>query len=109
MAPRKVDAPQDSAHSHNLEEVPWDTMRSSAPYAHPREALEERPCCFCLKRWVFLRSLDYDGEKITEALRCRRCNGSVVLAVSETLQLPLLAKLSHESASRARPANFTSD
>jgi hypothetical protein len=91
-------------------EATVDTVKSSAPYAYPfTEAPEERPCFSCLERWVFLGSLDYDGEEITEAIRCRRCNGSVVLAVSETLQLPLLAKLSYDSVSRARPANFACD
>jgi hypothetical protein len=40
----------------------------------------QRPCFFCLEGWVFIGSLDHDGEEVVESHRCRRCNGSGVLA-----------------------------
>ena len=39
----------------------------------------ERPCFYCLSGWVFLGSLDHDGEEIVEAIRCRKCGGSGTL------------------------------
>ncbi len=34
---------------------------------------EERTNCFyCLEGWVFLGSLDHDGEEVYEPMRCRR-------------------------------------
>ncbi len=38
--------------------------------------LEERECFFCLEGWVFLGSLDHDGQEIVESIRCRRCEVS---------------------------------
>ena len=40
------------------------------------EGNEERNCFYCLEGWVFLGSLDHDGEEIVEAIRCRRCKGT---------------------------------
>jgi hypothetical protein len=37
---------------------------------------EERDCFYCLEGWVFLGSIDHDGEEIIEAIRCRRCKGT---------------------------------
>ena len=37
---------------------------------------EERDCFYCLSGWVFLGSLDHDGEEVVEAIRCRRCKGT---------------------------------
>ena len=37
---------------------------------------ERRGCFYCLEGWVFLGSLNHDGEEIVEAIRCRRCNGT---------------------------------
>ena len=34
-----------------------------------------RSCFYCLEGWVFLGSLDHDGEEIVEAIRCRKCGG----------------------------------
>src|SRR3712207_5316680 len=34
---------------------------------------EERVCFYCLSGWVFLGSLDHDGEEVFDAVRCRRC------------------------------------
>ena len=39
-----------------------------------------RPCFFCLEGWVFLGSLDRDGEEVVEAIRCRQCKGTGVMA-----------------------------
>jgi hypothetical protein len=42
-----------------------------------RRAREEpRSCFYCLSGWVFLGSLDHDGEEIVESIRCRRCKGT---------------------------------
>ena len=50
---------------------------SSAHTAHrPHdEKTEYRPCYFCLEGWVFIGSIGYDGEEITESIRCRKCKG----------------------------------
>ncbi len=55
--------------------------RSLAHSAHPsptdqeHKDTEERTCFYCMEGWVFLGSLDHDGEEIAEAIRCRRCDG----------------------------------
>jgi hypothetical protein len=35
----------------------------------------ERECFYCLSGWVFLGSLDHDGQEVFDALRCRMCDG----------------------------------
>jgi hypothetical protein len=40
------------------------------------ESNEERNCFYCLEGWVFLGSLDHDGEEVYESMRCRRCGGT---------------------------------
>ena len=37
---------------------------------------ERRSCFYCLSGWVFLGSLDHDGEEVIDAIRCRRCCGT---------------------------------
>ena len=37
---------------------------------------ESRSCFYCLEGWLFLGSLDHDGEEIVEAIRCRKCGGT---------------------------------
>jgi hypothetical protein len=37
---------------------------------------EERPCFYCLEGWVFLGSLNHDGEEVIDSIRCRRCGGT---------------------------------
>jgi hypothetical protein len=37
---------------------------------------EKRNCFYCLEGWVFLGSLDHDGEEIFEVIRCRKCGGT---------------------------------
>jgi hypothetical protein len=39
----------------------------------------ERECLFCLEGWVFIGSIDNDGEEVIEALKCRKCAGVGVL------------------------------
>jgi hypothetical protein len=41
-----------------------------------QEGSEERKCFYCLSGWVFLGSIDHDGEEIVETMRCRRCGGT---------------------------------
>jgi hypothetical protein len=44
---------------------------------HDHQGSEEQKSCFyCLEGWVFLGSLDHDGEEVVEAIRCRRCKGA---------------------------------
>ena len=47
-----------------------------SPADQEYQGSEERTCFYCLSGWVFLGSLDHDGEEIVEAIRCRRCNGT---------------------------------
>jgi len=35
-----------------------------------------RNCFYCLEGWVFLGSLDHDGEEVVESIRCRKCDGT---------------------------------
>jgi hypothetical protein len=44
----------------------------------PHKDAEEHPreCFYCLSGWVFLGSLDHDGEEVFDAIRCRRCGGT---------------------------------
>jgi hypothetical protein len=39
---------------------------------------EQRPreCFYCLSGWVFMGSLDHDGEEVFDAVRCRKCGGT---------------------------------
>jgi hypothetical protein len=41
---------------------------------------ERRNCFYCLEGWVFLGSLDHDGEEMYESILCRRCGGMGRLA-----------------------------
>jgi hypothetical protein len=45
------------------------------PTDQEQEGNEGRKCFYCLEGWVFLGSLDHDGEEVTEANRCRKCGG----------------------------------
>ena len=49
----------------------------SSPTDQEHQGSEKRHCFYCLKGWVFLSSLDHDGEEIIEAIRCRKCGGTV--------------------------------
>ena len=46
-----------------------------SPTSQEHKYTEKRTCFYCLEGWVFLGSLDHDGEEIAEAIRCRRCDG----------------------------------
>jgi hypothetical protein len=60
-----------------------DSPKSSARDAqeprhdHGQRSCQERDCFYCLEGWVFLSSLDHDGKEIIEAIRCRKCGGTV--------------------------------
>jgi hypothetical protein len=54
-------------------------QHSPTDQEHEEGHEERRSCFYCLEGWVFLGSLDHDGEEIVEAIRCRRCDGTGVL------------------------------
>ena len=45
-------------------------------YQEHKASEERRSCFYCLSGWVFLGSLDHDGEEVIDAMRCRRCKGT---------------------------------
>ena len=47
-----------------------------SPTGQEQEGSEERNCFCCLEGWVFLGSLDHDGQEVYESVPCRRCNGT---------------------------------
>jgi hypothetical protein len=48
-----------------------------SPTEEDQEGTEKRRnCLYCLEGWVFLGSLNHDGEEVVEAIRCRRCKGA---------------------------------
>jgi hypothetical protein len=47
-----------------------------------QEGSEERNCFYCLSGWVFLGSLNHDGEEVIDAIRCRRCRGTGQIGVN---------------------------
>jgi hypothetical protein len=47
-----------------------------SPTDQEHQRNEERNCFYCLEGWVFLGSLDHDGEEIVEAIRCCKCGGA---------------------------------
>jgi hypothetical protein len=51
---------------------PFDYAASHRDDAHDRE----RDCFYCLSGWVFLGSVDHDGEEVFDAARCRKCDGT---------------------------------
>ena len=83
MAPRELQLPGTVAHRpHGYERDTVDKRilaqhAQHSPTDQEDKAREERRICFyCLEGWVFLGSLDHDGEEIVEAIRCRRCKGT---------------------------------
>ena len=83
MAPRVVGHPGTVAHRpHAYERTTVDERilaqrAQHSPTDQEHKGREERRSCFyCLEGWVFLGSLDHDGEEMVEAIRCRRCNGT---------------------------------
>jgi hypothetical protein len=82
MAPRVLVTARGPAHSHNrVKETTVDERILAQPAQHSltdqeHKGREERRSCFyCLEGWVFLGSLDHDGEEVVEAVHCRRCKG----------------------------------
>ena len=47
-----------------------------SPTNQEHEGSEERNCFYCLSGWVFLGSLDHDGEEVIDSVRCRKCSGT---------------------------------
>jgi hypothetical protein len=47
-----------------------------SPTDQEHEGHQERDCFYCLSGWVFLGSINHDGEEVVEAIRCRRCKGT---------------------------------
>ena len=78
MAPRERPLPG----TRPTERKPTVDERILAQRAHPsptdqeHEGSEERNCFYCLSGWVFLGSLDHDGEEVFDAIRCRKCGGT---------------------------------
>ena len=40
----------------------------------------ERECFYCLDGHVFIGSITNDGEEVFDAIRCRKCGGTGVIA-----------------------------
>lgn len=40
-----------------------------SPTNQEHEGSEERNCFYCLSEWVFLGSLDHDGEEVIHSVR----------------------------------------
>ena len=81
MAPRVVTHPGTVAHSHQWrnavdERILAQHAQHSPTYEEREGSEERRSCLYCLSGWVFLGSLDHDGEEIIDAIRCRRCDGT---------------------------------
>ena len=49
-------------------------------HGYEEQERERRNCFYCLEGWVFLGSLDHDGEGMYESILCRRCGGTSRLA-----------------------------
>jgi hypothetical protein len=47
-----------------------------SPTNQEHEGSEERNCFYCLSGWVFLGSLDHDGEEVIDSVRCLKCGGT---------------------------------
>jgi hypothetical protein len=82
MAPLVVKHPG-ARPTNSLEEPVDDTsVRAGDPFDHAASRRrddahdKERDCFYCLSGWVFLGSLDHDGEEVFDAVRCRRCGGT---------------------------------
>jgi hypothetical protein len=82
MAPQVVQHPGTVAHRpHGYERTTVDERilaqhAQSSPADQEHQGDEERNCFYCLEGWVFLGSLDHEGEEMVEAIRCRRCKGT---------------------------------
>jgi hypothetical protein len=82
MAPQVLEHPGTVAHSHQRRNAVDErilaqrTQHSPTDQEHEGSREEQRRCFYCLEGWVFLGSLDHDGEEVVEAIRCRRCRGA---------------------------------
>ena len=79
MAPREVQLPgtRPTERMPTVDERILAQPAQHSPTDQELEGSEERRSCFyCLSGWVFLGSLDHDGEEVYEAIRCRRCKGT---------------------------------
>jgi hypothetical protein len=79
VAPRVLATPRDPAHRERMTTVDERILAQRAqhsPADQEHEGREDRSCFYCLEGWVFLGSLDHDGEEVIEAVRCRRCKGT---------------------------------
>ncbi len=79
MAPRRAPSPGTRT-TERMTTV--DTAKSSVYDAqepcpaHDQQCYRERDCFYCLGGWVFLGSLDHDGEEVIDSVRCRQCGGT---------------------------------
>jgi hypothetical protein len=80
MAPRERQLPGTVAHSHQrrntVDERILAHRAQHSPTGQVHKGRKERNCFYCLEGWVFLDSLDHDGEEVYESMRCRRCGGT---------------------------------
>ena len=79
MAPRVREHPGTRPTARQGETVDERILAHRArpsPTDQEHQGSEERNCFYCLEGWVFLGSLDHEGEEIVEAIRCRRCGGT---------------------------------
>ena len=59
-----------------------NSVRAGDPFDHAASRCQddaqdrERECFYCLSGWVFLGSLDHDGQEVFDAVRCRKCDGT---------------------------------
>ncbi len=77
--PASALTPRDPAHRERKATVDERILAQRAqhsPTDQEHKGGEESNCFYCLSGWVFLGSLDHDGEEIVEAIRCRRCKGT---------------------------------
>jgi predicted SprT family Zn-dependent metalloprotease len=85
MAPQEVTLPGTVAHRpHGYERTTVDKRilaqgAQHSPTGQEQKVREERNCFYCLEGWVFLGSLDHDGQEVYECGRCKRCDGPGVL------------------------------
>jgi hypothetical protein len=58
------------------------SVRAGDPFGYVasrrQDDANDRDCgsFYCLSGWVFLGSIDYDGEEVFDAFRCRKCGGT---------------------------------
>ena len=64
--------------SVNRDTLAGDGLAYAGTPKRPHKDAEERlrECFYCLSGWVFLGSLDHDGQEVFDAVRCRKCGGT---------------------------------